>query len=42
VAGLDGAGVQVLIESRPAGDDVRITVLRGAATKTVTVTAIQN
>jgi len=40
VAGLCGSAVSVLIGSTPANGDVKITVQRGTATKTVTVKAV--
>jgi protocatechuate 3,4-dioxygenase beta subunit len=40
VEGLNGAGVQRLIESVQVGDEVRLTALRGVATKTFSVRTV--
>jgi S1-C subfamily serine protease len=40
VVGLNGTGVQRLINSRPIGDDVKLTVVRAGATRTMTVKVV--
>jgi hypothetical protein len=40
VQGLNGAGVQRLVESVPVGGDVQMTILRGAETKTLSARAV--